>query len=74
MEAAERLYSELLMGVEVVLTTATRGLGKFKDADLIGFPIKVTIGAKGPAQNKVEVALRRAGSSHDRSGQGGHAR
>lgn len=63
MEAAERLYSELLsMGVEVVLDDRDERPGvKFKDADLIGFPIKVTIGAKGLAQNKVEVALRRAG-------------
>lgn len=32
---------------------------KFKDADLIGVPIRVTIGEKTLAEGKVEVKLRR---------------
>ncbi len=31
---------------------------KFKDADLIGFPVRVTVGAKGLASGGVEVKLR----------------
>ena len=34
---------------------------KFKDADLIGCPIRLTIGAKSLAQNAVEFKLRSAG-------------
>ena len=32
---------------------------KFKDADLIGFPVRVVVGAKSLADGKVEVSLRR---------------
>ena len=32
---------------------------KFKDADLIGIPVRVTVGAKSLADGKVEVSLRR---------------
>ncbi|MEE8459984.1 MAG: His/Gly/Thr/Pro-type tRNA ligase C-terminal domain-containing protein [Phycisphaerales bacterium] len=34
---------------------------KFKDADLIGCPIRLTIGAKSLAENAVEFKLRSAG-------------
>lgn len=59
-EVAEKIYAELeALGVEVVLDDRDERPGvKFKDADLIGFPVKVTIGAKGLAQGKVEVGLR----------------
>ncbi len=33
---------------------------KFKDADLIGFPIRITIGDKGLKENQVEIKLRTA--------------
>lgn len=61
LKAAETLYAELeALGVEVVLDDRNERPGvKFKDADLIGFPVKVTIGARGLAQGKVEVSLRR---------------
>ena len=32
---------------------------KFKDADLIGIPVRLTVGAKSLAEGKVEVSLRR---------------
>ncbi len=32
---------------------------KFKDADLIGFPIRVNVGGRGLKDGKVEVVLRR---------------
>jgi prolyl-tRNA synthetase len=34
---------------------------KFKDADLLGFPWRVTIGAKSVAKEKIEVKCRRTG-------------
>jgi prolyl-tRNA synthetase len=36
---------------------------KFKDADLIGYPLKVTVGAKAVSENKVEVKTRRSGET-----------
>ena len=32
---------------------------KFKDADLIGFPIRVTIGSRSLEQGQMEIVLRR---------------
>lgn len=63
-EAAEKLYQELLgSGVEVVLDDRDERPGvKFKDADLIGFPIRIVVG-KALAQRQVELKLRWADSS-----------
>ncbi|MDT8901333.1 proline--tRNA ligase [Anaeroselena agilis] len=65
-ELAEKLYAELAAaGVEVVLDDRDERAGvKFKDADLIGYPLKVTIGAKAVSENKVEVKTRRGGEVH----------
>ena len=59
--AAEKLYAELTnAGVEVLLDDRdARGGVKFKDADLIGIPLRITIGAKSLAENCAEVKLRR---------------
>jgi prolyl-tRNA synthetase len=59
--AAEKLYNELMAGgVEVLLDDRdVRGGVKFKDADLIGIPIRITIGAKSLAENCAEIKLRR---------------
>jgi prolyl-tRNA synthetase len=59
--AAEKLYNELMAaGVEVLLDDRdARGGVKFKDADLIGIPIRITIGAKSLAENNAEIKLRR---------------
>ena len=62
-EAAERLYTELTAaGVEVVLDDRDDRAGvKFKDADLIGVPIRIALGKKGlqdPAGPKGEWKLR----------------
>ncbi len=32
---------------------------KFKDADLIGIPLRITVGDKGLKEGKVEIKLRR---------------
>ena len=59
-EAAEKLYAELwARGVEVLWDDRDERPGvKFKDADLIGLPMRVTIGAKGLAtrQRRAEAA------------------
>ena len=59
-EAAEKLYGELwARGVEVLWDDRDERPGvKFKDADLIGIPMRVTIGAKGLATGNVELKPR----------------
>ncbi len=61
-EAAERIYGELMAaGVEVCLDDRDeRGGVKFKDADLWGFPLRVTVGPRALAEGRVEVHRRRA--------------
>ena len=60
-EAAEKLYAELTeAGIEVLLDDRdVRGGVKFKDADLLGIPIRITIGKKSIAEGCVEVKLRK---------------
>lgn len=59
-DVAERLYSELgKAGVEVVLDDRKERPGvKFKDADLLGIPVRVTVG-RGAADGIVEYKMRR---------------
>ncbi|MDD4803149.1 MAG: proline--tRNA ligase [Syntrophomonas sp.] len=60
MEAAADIYKQLLAeGIEVILDDRDERAGvKFKDADLIGIPIKITIGPKSLQENLVEVKKR----------------
>ncbi len=60
---AQELYGELKQaGVDVLLDDRPERPGiKFKDADLIGIPLRITIGPKGLAEGKVEVRERRTG-------------
>ena len=60
----EKIYEELLSnGIEVVLDDRNERAGfKFKDADLIGFPLKIVAG-KSVAEGKVEIKDRRTGES-----------
>jgi prolyl-tRNA synthetase len=47
-------------GVDVLYDDRDERPGvKFKDGDLIGLPVRVTVGAKSLADGKVEVSLRR---------------
>jgi len=57
---AEELYRKLTeAGVEVLLDDRDlRGGIKFKDADLIGIPIRVTVGKKSVVEGNVEIKLR----------------
>jgi prolyl-tRNA synthetase len=61
MRAADALYGELReRGIEVLYDDRDERPGvKFKDADLIGLPVRAVVGAKSLAQGKVEVSLRR---------------
>ena len=58
---AEQIYGQLLeKGIEVLYDDRDERPGvKFKDADLVGFPVQVVVGAKSLADGKVEVSLRR---------------
>lgn len=60
---AEKIYQELLeTGVEVVLDDRNERPGvKFKDADLIGFPLKIVIGPKAIEENMIEIKVRKTG-------------
>ena len=57
---AEKLYQELKeAGVDVLYDDREERAGvKFKDADLIGIPLRITIGPKSLKQNKVEIKKR----------------
>jgi len=59
--ASEALYDELRgRGVDVLYDDRDERPGvKFKDADLIGFPVRAVVGARSLAEGKVEVSLRR---------------
>ncbi len=58
---AERLYADLAArGVDVLFDDRDERPGvKFKDADLIGFPVRLVVGARSLAEGQVEVSLRR---------------
>jgi len=60
MDAAADIYEQLSQkGIEVILDDRDERAGvKFKDADLIGIPVRITIGPKGLQENKVEVKKR----------------
>jgi prolyl-tRNA synthetase len=62
-KASERFYQELRdRGVEVLLDDRDERAGvKFMDADLIGIPIRITIGPKKLAEGKMEIKFRRSG-------------
>lgn len=60
MELAETIYEELTKsGLEVLMDDRDERAGvKFKDADLIGIPVRITVGKKA-AEGKVEYKLRK---------------
>ena len=62
MEAADKLYGELnALGIDCILDDRNERAGvKFKDAELIGIPIRVTVG-RGISEGKVELKKRTGG-------------
>ena len=59
-DAAQKIYDELwARGIEVLWDDRDERPGvKFKDADLIGVPLRVTVGGKGLAGGNIEMKLR----------------
>ena len=62
-EAAEQLYQDLSeKGVEVLYDDREETPGvKFKDADLIGIPLRITLGEKNLKKGLVEIKKRKTG-------------
>lgn len=60
---AEEIYETLKKaGVEAVIDDRSERPGvKFKDADLIGYPLRVVVGPKTLAEGNIEVKARRTG-------------
>jgi prolyl-tRNA synthetase len=60
MKRAEQIYSELIAkGVDVILDDRNERPGvKFKDSELVGFPIRIGIGEKSLAKGEVEIKPR----------------
>jgi len=66
-DAAEKLYGDLrAQGVEALIDDRDERPGvKFKDADLIGFSLRLTVGQKGLAKGVVELRERREKTNHE---------
>ena len=62
---AEEIYDTLRQaGVDVLLDDRKERAGvKFKDADLIGYPLRITVGPKAIDENQIEVRVRRTGET-----------
>ena len=60
MKLAERFYTELTAkGVDVILDDRDERPGvKFKDSELVGFPIRIGLGEKSLAKGEVEIKPR----------------
>ncbi len=60
MQRAEQIYADLrVRGVDVILDDRNERPGvKFKDSELVGFPIRVGIGEKSLAKGEVEIKPR----------------
>jgi prolyl-tRNA synthetase len=67
LEVGERIYDALVKaGVDALLDDRDERPGvKFKDADLVGIPFRVTVGPKGLAAGVVELKRRRDGDARD---------
>jgi prolyl-tRNA synthetase len=60
MKLAEKMYADLIArGVDVILDDRDERPGvKFKDSELVGFPIRIGIGEKSLAKGEVEIKPR----------------
>ncbi|GJQ24096.1 proline--tRNA ligase [Candidatus Brocadia sapporoensis] len=66
MQVADHLYDDLtnVAGMEVLLDDRDQRPGvKFKDADLIGIPLKIIIGKKFTETKEIEIKLRKNGET-----------
>jgi prolyl-tRNA synthetase len=66
-EAAEALYAELSdAGLEVLLDDRDAGPGeKFADAELLGVPLRLTVGKRGLESGRAEAQARRGRADHE---------
>ncbi|HVH07456.1 MAG TPA: His/Gly/Thr/Pro-type tRNA ligase C-terminal domain-containing protein, partial [Myxococcota bacterium] len=66
-ETGARLYEALrAAGVDALLDDRDERPGvKFKDAELIGIPYRLTVGPKGLEQGKVEIVRRKGGARRE---------
>ena len=62
-EIAEKLYQDLLKaGIDVIIDDRYERAGvKFTDADLIGYPYRITVGKKTVSENTVDLKTRSTG-------------
>src|SRR5580700_501567 len=60
MKLAEKIYAELsARGVDVILDDRDERPGvKFKDSELVGFPIRIALGEKSLAKGEAEIKPR----------------
>ena len=65
LEAAEQIYHDLwAAGIEVLMDDRDESPGvKFNDADLIGLPLRLTVGERSLKAGGVELRLRRGGET-----------
>ena len=60
-KVASQIYEKLKeQGIEVLIDDRDERAGvKFNDADLIGLPLRINVGAKSLKENKVEIGIRK---------------
>jgi prolyl-tRNA synthetase len=60
-KTANEIYEQLLAaGIDVLFDDRDERPGvKFKDADLIGFPLRIAVGAKSLANGQIEWSARK---------------
>lgn len=65
MQIAEKLYADMKnAGIDVLLDDRKDRAGvKFKDVDLIGYPVRITVSPKLLDANEVEIKVRRDGAT-----------
>ena len=65
--AAEALYDELgTIGLDVLLDDRTAGPGeKFADAELLGVPLRLTVGRRSVESGAAEAQIRRGRADHE---------
>jgi prolyl-tRNA synthetase len=62
---AERIYQQLLaVGIDVIIDDRAERAGvKFRDVELVGIPLRITVGSRNLADGAVELTERESGST-----------
>jgi len=65
-EEAEKIYADLIeSGLEIILDDRKETAGvKFNDADLLGMPLRITLGNKAFKDGEVEFTRRADGDNY----------